>query len=240
MIHLICPSRGRPDLAKRMWESALKTATHPEQLSLHLGVHDYETYKYQVTFNQAGLSRGVTYYEVKDWSTVYSTNTIATHLLSDLNAKLFIVACDDTIFSTAGWDKALIDHYQALESKVHVYALQDSRSADGTPHPIVTREYIQAMGYLFTPIFLHWFVDTWLAGIAKANHCFTHLRDYLLVHDKPSDNGVGDDTHIRIRERGWLDRDNFTNDKCPHFLDEEKARLSRYLQWQSGAREHLD
>ena len=240
MIHLICPSRGRPDLAKRMWESAQAMAVSPDKLNLHLGIHDYESSEYKTTIRPSTLKHNVAYYHVKDWSTVFTTNTITAYLMKDANAKLFMVACDDTIFSTQGWDKALIEHYNALEYKAHVYALQDSRSADGTPHPIVTREYIRAMGYLFTPIFLHWFVDTWLADIAKANNCFTHLNDYLLVHDKPSDKGLADDTHIRIRERGWPERDTFTNEKCGHFLDEEKARLGRYLQWQSGAREHLD
>ena len=136
-----------------------------------------------------------------------------------------MLASDDMIFDTPGWDKALLEHYDALENKIHVYHLQDSRDADGTPHPIVTREYIEAMGYAFPPIFLHWFLDTWTREIAKANNCFTHLKDYLLVHDKPSDKGQPDTTHSRIREWGWNQRDKYVNDTCQHFLALEKQRL---------------
>jgi hypothetical protein len=139
--------------------------------------------------------------------------------------KLFMLGADDMIFETEGWDKALIDHYNALENKIHVFSLQDSRDIDGTPHIICTREYIEAMGYFLPPLFLHWYVDSWTAEIAKANGCFTHLRDYKLTHDKPSDQGKPDETHSRIRQFGWHERDKWVNDHCQHFLRHEKDRL---------------
>ncbi len=140
--------------------------------------------------------------------------------------KLFMLGADDMVFETPGWDEALIDHYNALENKIHVYHLQDSRSSDGNPHPIVTREYIAAMGYFISPIFLHWFVDTWTCAIAKSNSCFSHLKDYKLAHIKPSDEGKLDETHSRIRQWGWHSRDKWVAEKMAHVLEAEKLRLS--------------
>ena len=144
--------------------------------------------------------------------------------------KLFMLAADDIIFTTPHWDKALLDHYHALENKVHVYSLRDSRDHDGTPHPIITREYVEAMGYFLPPIFLHWFVDSWTVEIARANNCFTPLNNYMLMHVKPAENGnPEDETYKTIHARGWLNCDQYVDKKCQHFLEVEKQRLRDIL-----------
>jgi hypothetical protein len=144
--------------------------------------------------------------------TVHKWNLLAEEALANPDNKLFMLASDDIVFTTPCWDRALLDHYSGLENKIHVYALQDSRDPEGTPHPIVTREYIEAMGFFLPPLFLHWYCDTWTVTIARSNHCFTHLKDYLLVHDKPSDKGQGDATHNRIRQMGWKERDGWVHE----------------------------
>lgn len=141
------------------------------------------------------------------------------------NVKLFMLGADDMYFGTPGWDKALLDHYNALENKIHVYSLQDSRDYNGTPHVVVSREYIERMGYFVPPVFLHWFVDSWTVEIAKANNVFTHFRDYWLVHDKPSDWGEQDETFSRIRSWGWRERDAYVAEKMTHILETEKEKL---------------
>jgi hypothetical protein len=156
-----------------------------------------------------------------DCPTSFMWNKLAEAAMNDKDVTHFMLGADDMIFSTPCWDVAL----NLYDHKPHVYHLQDSRDKDGTPHPIVTREYIEAMGYFLPPIFLHWFVDSWTVDIAKYNKCFTHLRDYLLVHDKPSDRGLADDTHNRIRMMGWRERDSYVNQTCQHFLALEKSRL---------------
>lgn len=207
MIELICPSKGRWDRLRRMWQSALRTASNPEQLYLRVGVLDTEKTNYASALYNDDQH---TMYGVRDWSTCFSWNLMAEEAMEDSKGKLFMLASDDTVFTTPHWDKALIDHYNALDSKIHVYHLQDSRDKNGTPHPIVTREYIEAMGCFLPPAFLHWYVDSWTVGLAKANNCFTHLQDYMLLHDKPSDKGDPDETHTDIRDRGWKVRDDWT------------------------------
>ena len=221
MIELICPSRGRPEKLKRMWRSALETAGG--ELHLTVGVLQDEYQLYHVTL---GDDPDVTVRIVKEWSTAYSWNKLALEALSLANSgNLYMLASDDMIFATPLWDKAIKEHYEKLNNKVHVYALQDSRDALGTPHPIVTKEYIETMGYFLPPLFLHWFVDSWTVAIAKGNDCFTHMTDYLLIHEKPSDQGHPDKTHTGIREQGWLERDEFVNKTCQHLLQHEKERL---------------
>lgn len=203
MIAILCPTWNRHDLYKRMYDSAEKTA--PGNIIITSPFPEY-------------------------MPTVHKWNMLAKNVYEMFpEAKLFMLAADDIIFETPGWDKALLDHYNALENKIHVYALQDSRDPDGTPHPIVTREYIDAMGYAFPPIFLHWFVDTWTVSIARANNCFTHLKELRLTHDKPSDHGKADETHNGIRRNKWWERDAYVNATCQHFLESEKIRLAKHI-----------
>ena len=222
-IALICPTRGRPDKFRRMLESARATAT--------AGIETIHCY---AAFTEGDAS--IPQYDVKsiqvlshvtwpDYPTVHKWNMLAEWAMADSCNKFFMLAADDMIFSTRGWDAALREHYAALKNKIHVYALQDSRDKDGTPHPIVTREYIKAMGYFLPPIFLHWYVDSWTVRAAKENDYFTHLRDYLLIHDKPSDRGQPDETHTRIRSMGWHDRDKWVAEKCEYLLKVERMKL---------------
>lgn len=216
-IALLCPTRERMDQLTRMGQSVLDTAfnsallyiAHDERLKVFGGIGNWQT----------------GYLMPENLPTAQKWNKLADIALQNPDNKLFMLAADDMIFDTPGWDKALIDHYNSLENKIHVYHLQDSRDENGTPHPIVTREYIEAMGYFVPPIFMHWHVDSWTVEIAKANNCFTHLKDYKLIHDKPSDKGQADETHSRIREWGWNERDKYVNNKCQHFLAVEKDRL---------------
>lgn len=225
-IALLCPTRGRPQQIYRMIRSVERTTTTPVMVSLYLSNDDPALPEYDKlnltldddTIAMVGPSA----------TTVHAWNKLAVDpLLKDV--KLFMLGADDIVFETPGWDAALIKHYEGLENKIHVYHLQDSRDPDGTPHPIVTREYIDAMGYFIPPIFLHWYCDTWTVAISRSVGAFTHLKGFGLTHDKPSDRGQPDATHIGIRARGWPQRDKYVNDTCQHFLQFEKERLARII-----------
>lgn len=211
MIALLTPTRNRPEQFKRMCESASKTAVNKSAIKIYSASNGEDAYaKYQFPV---------------DCPTVFMWNELAKIAMQDESNKLFMLCADDVIFTTPCFDEALLNHYNALENKIHVYALQDSRDADGHPHVIVTREYIKAMGWFLPPYFLHWKVDVWTVAIAKANDCFTHLKDYLLVHDKLSDKGSSDETHNRIRRMGWRERDAVVGADCHYLLAYEKQRL---------------
>jgi hypothetical protein len=221
-IALLCPTRGRPEQCRRMWRSVMDTA---DQASLYYSIAG-SGYIYAMEYNDKFPAINVT---LPESTTCYRWNMLAEAALKNPANKLFMLAADDMVFSTPCWDKALIDHYNALKNKIHVYALRDSRDENGTPHPIVTREYIEAMGYFLPPLFLHWHVDSWTVDIAKANGVFTHLKDYMLIHDKPSDRGQRDETHNRIRAMGWRERDQWVAEHCRHFLEYEKGRLHQHI-----------
>lgn len=224
-IALLCPTRARPEQFIRMHKSAFATSgvkqwSPSEKVVIYAACDKSEWDRYAWSADECNIA-----FMPDGMPTAHKWNLLAEQALENKNHKLFMLCADDVVFSTPCWDTALIDHYNALENKIHVYHLRDSRSEDGTPHPIVTREWIEAMGYFLPPIFTHWFVDTWTVEIAKHCGCYTHMKDYLLLHDKPSDRGQADETHSRIRQWGWNERDRWVHEHCQHFLEFEKRRL---------------
>lgn len=246
-IAMLCPTKGRPQQFKRMVESAVEQSesnllicvglvdehctTGPEGSATNTSYYDdfldfacgiVDKANRRVFFRQARFPDGL--------PTAQKWNLLAEMALGNEEVNLFMLAADDMVFATPLWDRALIDHYNSLENKIHVYALRDSRDENGTPHIIVTREYIEAMGYFVPPIFLHWFVDSWTVEIAKSVGCFTHLKDYMLVHNKPSDRGEGDETHNNIRNMGWHERDKWVAETMQHVMFHEGYRLRSVIE----------
>lgn len=229
MIAILCPTRGRPEQFARMVSSIRSM-----NVRVLMG---YEKQEFDVYYEHICKCRPpfeISPIELHDmlptahkWNLLSEVAMINRSSYHDCN--LFMLGADDMAFETPGWDKALIDHYNALENKIHVYSLQDSRDENGTPHIICTREYIEAMGYFVPPIFLHWFVDSWTVQIARANNCFTHFKEFVLRHDKPSDVGKPDETHSRIRQWGWHERDKWVAEKMGHVLKGEIKRLGEEL-----------
>lgn len=217
MITILVPSRARPNEFKRMVESVRKTSGGDVKIYVCLRPGDMHIYR-EVLGN---LMNDIKIMIAPDnLPTAHKWNLMAEHAMTDI----MMLGADDMVFATSLWDQALLDHYSSLDDKRHVYALQDSRDESGTPHPMMTKEYVQAMGYFVPPIFLHWFIDSWTVKIA--NEKFTHLKDYLLVHEKPSDRGAADETHNRIRESGWHERDQWVATCCEDWLDDQIRKLS--------------
>lgn len=223
-IAFICPTRKRFDQCKRMVQSIVNTTDSLVDIYLGLTVGDDtdDFKKWHGDFKHDKTKILLSMYP-DGMPTAFKWNNMAERAMEDKDTKIFFLGADDVVFSTPCWDRAILERYNG---KPHVFSLLDSRNAHGTPHPIVTREYIEAMGYFLPPIFLHWFVDSWTVEIAKANNCFTHLTEFMLTHDKPSDILKGDSTYNMIRSAGWSDRDQWVNRNCKHILDLEKKRLS--------------
>lgn len=223
-IALLCPTRQRFEQCKRMVQSVV--ATSDSQIDIHLGLtigDDTDEFRiWHGAFKHDKIKIMLKMYP-DGMPTGFKWNNLAERAMEDNEVRIFMLAADDVIFSTPCWDAAL---WEAYDRKPRVFSFLDNRDPDGTPHPIVTREYIEKMGYFMVPIFLHWFLDSWTVEIGKANNCFTHLKDFMLLHDKPSDKLMGDDTYNMIRKAGWHDRDRWVHKHCQYILEYEKKRLA--------------
>lgn len=235
MIAILVPTIGRPVKFKAMLQSLNDTTK--ELITVYALIQTEEDEKsYDVAnipLNSNIKLKALHNLERMDVPTVHMWNRLAL-LAQEDGCKLYMLGSDDTVFITDGWDRALLNAYGQLEKRAHVFSLKDSRLYDNgaalsTPHPIVTAEYLDAMGYFLPPLFLHWFVDTWTVEIARHNRAFSHLSDYVLVHDKAEPEHGLDETFTRLRKRGWHQRDRYVHETCQHILANEKHKLGLYL-----------
>src|SRR5690348_14921835 len=119
MIAILCPTRGRPEQFKHMMESAYKTSdanifcsTSEEEWISYMLIACYSMNEYGKFLNCLHMPDGL--------PTAHKWNVLANFQMKNPETKLFMLGADDMIFETPGWDKALIDHYNALENKIHV------------------------------------------------------------------------------------------------------------------------
>lgn len=228
-IAILCPTMGRPDICKLMIESVRKTAFNLKDIIIYLGLTEGDETRDKYTdmvikYKELNVQIGL--YEFPDWTMPMCHNE-----LSKIAAKheLHYGMGDDCMFVTPGWDQALVEVYEKLENKIHVFSLLDNRDSKGMPAPVITKAYIDVMGWRIPPYFMHWYCDTWTTEIAKACGILTHLKDYILVHDKRVEKGIMDDTYWRVRKRGAVDRDAYVDQNCHHWLEVEKERLRKAL-----------
>lgn len=241
MISLLVPTRGRAKKFSNMVQSVANTTSTKVTIYALLqsedDVKDYDIKGIQIPSN-ANLEVKVNAFHLFDIDapTVHLWNKLAGIAFDDKDVtnNIFMLASDDVLFDTKGWDVELIKRYEALANKIHVFSLKDYREHEvneglSTPHPIVTREYMKAMGYFIPPLFLHWHVDKWTVEVARANDVFTHINNFVCVHDKVQLVEDIDETHNRLRKRGWRERDAYVDKMSQHILEAEKVRLKSCL-----------
>lgn len=206
-IALLCPSRGRPDLAKRMVDSVLATAVHPQRVEIlfYLNGDDPEAKRYIDWLTQPEYKGSVRFTVGTDAPTAYSWNLLA----QETDADLLMLCGDDCVFQTRGWDNAFEATAGTFKNGIGVLSFMDGRSAPGTghPHPVVSRKFMETLGYFTPPLFFHWYVDTWLVTLAQQAGVFHYLEEVLVDHVKPAETTGADDTHRRIRMGVWQARD---------------------------------
>ena len=108
MISISCPSRGRPELAKRMIDTAYETAASDIQFLIYLNDDDPMLDEYQDTIDKKHYTIG------PNRSTCYSWNLMAEEAKYDY----VFLAGDDIQFKTKHWDKIMTDGFNDYPDKI--------------------------------------------------------------------------------------------------------------------------
>lgn len=165
MISILCPSRGRPELAKKMVDTALELAGAPIEILIYLNDDDPKLNQYQSLINPEYLLIG------PDRSPAFSWNKLAEMAKYDL---LFLMG-DDAWFETENWALKIHDVFDLYPDKL-VFAFPSvdglewrggKLTPDHCPHFILHKNWINTLGYFLPPQFWHWYIDTWHREIAK-------------------------------------------------------------------------
>lgn len=206
MISICLPSRGRPELAKRMVKTARETVSDSKNIEFlfYLNDDDPTLEKYKELLDEK-------LYEVgPNQSTCLSWNQLALKAKGDI----VMLAGDDIQFKTEHWDKEVEKVFDRYADKIcmvvpwdcngkgkghqHKDKTQPVEIGDesiGAPHFFLHKNWIKTLGYFAPPFFWHWYVDSYTQKVSrKLNRCI------LLPHVRVKAKKVFDDTATMVRK----------------------------------------
>ena len=190
MISIICPSRGRPTVAKNLIDTSLSTAQHGIEILLYLNDDDPTLEEYRDLISHEHIIVG------KDRSPVYSYNKLAEISKGDI----CFLAADHVSFVKENWDTLVYDKFRLYKDNIafvypsvehlphfhshitkenydkpHIYEMQEKENIGNAknmtdlfcPFYFLHKNWINTVGYFACPVFWHWFCDKYFLNVAQ-------------------------------------------------------------------------
>jgi len=235
MISFCCPSRGRPELAKRLVDTATETQKGETEFLFYLNDDDPKLEQYQDLLDEK-------HYEIgPNQSTCWSWNLMCDKASHDV----VMLMGDDVQVLTKDWDQKIVDQINKYEDKILMVVPTDGRMKGtkaldfhepmlwgDTPLPAahfaVHKNWTNTLGYLAPPFFWHWYVDTYTQTVArKLNRCL-----YLPTVEFKAKKIISDDAGQQIRKTFRIPwRDVFVWEKVRgRHLDADVDVLSSFIE----------
>ena len=178
MISFCCPSRGRPNLAKRLVDTATETQKGQTEFLFYLNDDDEKLEEYKDLLDEKHYTIG------PNQSTCYSWNLMANKASHDI----VMLMGDDVQIQTQDWDQLIVEQFDKYEDKILMVVPSDGRRKatknlgnevklwEDKPLPAahfaVHKNWTNTLGYLAPAFFWHWNVDTYTQKVArKLNRC---------------------------------------------------------------------
>jgi|TARA_B100000959_G_C14898301_1_gene589726 hypothetical protein len=212
MISFCCPSRGRPELAKRLVDTTTATQNGETEFLFYLNDDDEKLEQYKDLLDEK-------YYTVgPNQSTCYSWNLMCDKASHDI----VMLMGDDVQVKTKDWDQLIVEQFDKYEDKILMVVPSDGRRKGtknlgnkvrlwgdeplGAPHFAVHKNWTNTLGYLAPVFFWHWHVDSYTQKVArKLNRCL-----YLPTVEFKAKKIINDNAGKQIRTNFNINiRDNY-------------------------------
>lgn len=233
MISFCCPSRGRPELAKRLVDTATATQKGKTEFLFYLNDDDEKLEQYKDLLDEKHYTVG------PNQSTCYSWNLMAEKAKHDV----VMLMGDDVQVLTPNWDQLIVNEFNKYSDKILMVVPSDARpkSAErGTEvklwpdeklaaaHFAVHKNWINTLGYLAPAFFWHWHVDSYTQKVArKINRCL-----YLPTVEFKTKKIINDNAGKQIRKNlNIAFRDNFVYSKVKdRHLNADVVALRNFIE----------
>jgi hypothetical protein len=165
MISLLAPTRNRVKEFKRMMESVYQTSTTPIEILTYVDEDDYsynfgdsEFWPNRNSPIAASVMTGPRLVMSDYW------NQLARRASGDI----LMLAADDIVFITPGWSEMIEEAFADCPDKI-LCVHGDDLGPNGKTFatlPLVSRRWVETVGYFTPPGFSGDFSDTWLNDVA--------------------------------------------------------------------------
>jgi len=241
MITLCCPSRGRPTLAKRMYDKAMEFASKKDHVEVYLYLNEDDPTRAEY-LNLFRKCKHVRIDMGPHQSTSYSWNQLATNAKHDLVCLIG----DDVQIETPAWEKQIYDMFNRYNDKILMVVPNTDRLRGYTqkqlkslknnywpnpketlpsPHFVVHKNWIKALGYMCPYQFWHFYVDSYTQKVARQVGRCVFVRDIKFrVKKMEDDTATQVRTHMNIRNR-----DDWAWKSCQRHLQSDVATLKNFI-----------
>ena len=213
-ISLLCPTRWRPNDALRMVESVINTVNHPERIEILFYIdsddNKVDEYKEKLSSYMPWMSRTQIFIDItvgEPMSVSKSWNIIA----GKATGNLFKMCNDDLVYETKGWDDRLDLEFAKYPDEIVCMWFNDNiQKGRMCTFPIISRKWYETVGYFSPGRFLFLYNDTWVHDIAKKIGREHYIGDVMNRHLHHSQTKIKDETTIRSRLNGAIEKDGIT------------------------------
>jgi hypothetical protein len=219
MISFCCPSRGRPELAKRLVDTATETQYGETEFLFYLNDDDPKLEQYKDLLDEKLYTVG------PNQSTCYSWNLMCEKATND-------------------WDKLIVNEINKYVDRILMVVPSDGRIKTsgklgnepklwgdeplGAAHFAVHKNWTNTLGYLAPVFFWHWHVDSYTQKVArKLGRCL-----YLPTVQFKAKKIINDDAGKQIRKNFNINlRDNYVWKKVrDRHLNNDVATLKKFIE----------
>ena len=104
-------------------------------------------------------------------------------LFEKSTADVFLTSNDDQVFIDSSWDSRLDAEITKFPDNIFCMWFNDNwESKNFCTFPIVSRKWIETLGYLQFPFFEHFFADAWIWMLAKSIGRDHYIDDLTIEH----------------------------------------------------------
>jgi hypothetical protein len=165
LIDLLLPTRQRPNQLSRLVDSINATASHPENIRIVTYIdsddHSYDDLQIDIKWVQV---RGP-----RERDNLVNLSAMWNLCFDASRADIIMHCGDDIVFRTPGWDDVVRETFDAYPDKI-LFAFGRDGYQDGNnfgTHGFIHRKWVETAGFLFPPLFVSDFNDTFLNDVSK-------------------------------------------------------------------------
>jgi len=218
VISIVCPSRGRPKLAKKMIDSFLNNPGCEVEILLYLNEDDSKLKEYKILIDSKHYSIG------PDRSPGYSWNLLAQQAKYDI---IFLMG-DDAYNTTDNWGEIVLKTFDLYKDKIVMVVPDIKRISkkEFCPHFLLHKNWIKTLGYFIPPHFHQHYVDSWTREVAKALNRYVLLKNFIV----PIEMEVGDNTDKRYKKTWLIERDGWLNGVTSRWKENDIQTLKKFIE----------
>lgn len=171
-LFVICPTISRSLRIREFLKSFKETKSEGTELILGLDINDPQHGAY------IKLSEEYDFH-VGDFQGENITQIFNMIVQKEMDWDYYMPINDDFVFKTIGWDKLLIE---AIRGKGIAYPNDLFQGENCPTTSVISKEIVQALGWLQLPTLTHLFGDRVWWTIGKTCHCLTYCPDVIIEH----------------------------------------------------------